>query len=63
MITLYETLQSTPAQQGDDIIKAQLATPAADDFKALDMIINDLRNNYPLDQIYKVYHQNFQDQA
>ena len=60
MITLYETLQTSPAQQGDDIIKAQLDTRAADDFIALDVIIKDLRNNYPLDQIYKVYHQNFQ---
>lgn len=60
MITLYETLQTLPAQQGDDIIKAQLDTRVADDFIELDAIIKDLRNKYPLDQIYKVYHQNFQ---
>ena len=61
MISFYEKLQATPAEQGDDLIKEQLATHAANDFKALDVIIDDLRNSYPLQQIYKVYHQNFQD--
>lgn len=59
MVTLYEVILQSPAQLGDDIIKAQLSSSKPDDFKALDTIINNLRNSYSLDQIYKVYHQNF----
>ena len=57
--TLESRLRGSKAQAGDDNIKEALARLSGEDFKMLDIIISNLMATYPLEQIYKVYYQNF----
>lgn len=59
MKMLQTALKNSPDQVGDDVIKERMMTAKDDGFKGLDSLIDSLLTNYPLDQIYKVYHQNF----
>ena len=59
MKTLQAALRNSPTQAGDDDIKERMTGLSNGDFKALDSLIDTLLSSYPLDQIYKVYHQNF----
>lgn len=57
--TLQSKLRSSPSQVGDDAIKAVLTSLPARNYEMLDLTINELMTTYSLEQIYKVYHQNF----
>lgn len=59
VLTLQSALRGSPCQAGDDVIKAALTSLPAKNYKMLDIAIDKLMTTYPLDQIYKVYHQNF----